>query len=197
MWPFVRESLPAAPARVVEIGCGPLGGFVPGLRSAGYQATGVDPEAPLGDWYRQVEFERSGLSEPADAIIACTSLHHVADLAQVLDLIEASLAPGGAAVIVEWAREQFDEDTARWCFERVPEAPGPPDSAESAGHDNWLAQQRTRWRASRQPWDAYIRSWADSEGLHTGQVILDGLYARFGSAPAAFGPYFFADLTGT
>jgi hypothetical protein len=39
VWPFVRASLPAAPARVVEIGCGPLGGFVPRLESAGYRAT--------------------------------------------------------------------------------------------------------------------------------------------------------------
>ena len=56
-WPFVRTHLPAAPARVVEIGCGPLGGFVPMLESAGYQATGIDPEAPAGSSYRQVEFE--------------------------------------------------------------------------------------------------------------------------------------------
>ncbi len=35
VWPFVRDSLPVAPARVVEIGCGPLGGFVPMLEPAG------------------------------------------------------------------------------------------------------------------------------------------------------------------
>ncbi len=29
LWPLVRTRLPAAPARVVEVGCGPLGGFVP------------------------------------------------------------------------------------------------------------------------------------------------------------------------
>ena len=44
-----------------------------------------------------------------DAIVACTSLHHVADLAGVLDLVAGALVPGGRAVIVEWAREQFDE----------------------------------------------------------------------------------------
>ena len=57
-WPFVRDWLPAVPGAVVEIGCGPLGGFVPMLRSAGYDASGVDPEAPDGPWYHQVEFER-------------------------------------------------------------------------------------------------------------------------------------------
>jgi 2-polyprenyl-3-methyl-5-hydroxy-6-metoxy-1,4-benzoquinol methylase len=39
-------GLPAPPARVLEIGCGPLGGFVPMLRASGYDATGVDPRAP-------------------------------------------------------------------------------------------------------------------------------------------------------
>jgi hypothetical protein len=65
-WPFVRGSLPAAPARVAEVGCGPLGGFVPMLEAAGYQAIGVDPEAPPGPSYRQVEFERYGTAGQLD-----------------------------------------------------------------------------------------------------------------------------------
>src|SRR5215470_4695930 len=80
MWPFVRGWLPVPPAAVLEIGCGPLGGFIPVLRSAGYDATGVDPEAPEGPWYHRVEFERHELASPAAAVVACTSLHHVADV---------------------------------------------------------------------------------------------------------------------
>ena len=79
--------LPVAPARVLEIGCGQQGGFVPMMQAAGYQATGVDPEAPPGPSYRQVEFERYAAPGQLDAIVACTSLHHVADLAGVLDLL--------------------------------------------------------------------------------------------------------------
>ena len=45
LWPLVRTRLPAAPARVVEVGCGPLGGFVPMLRADGYDALGIDPPA--------------------------------------------------------------------------------------------------------------------------------------------------------
>ena len=37
-WPMVRTFLPGPPGEVVEIGCGPLGGFVPMLRSSGYDA---------------------------------------------------------------------------------------------------------------------------------------------------------------
>jgi hypothetical protein len=57
-WEVVIGELPAPPASVVEVGCGPLGGLVPVLRSAGYAATGVDPAAPPGSWYCPVEFER-------------------------------------------------------------------------------------------------------------------------------------------
>src|ERR1700751_2235558 len=118
LWPSVRASLPAPPARVLEIGCGPLGGFVPMLRDGGYEATGIDPEAPEGADFRRVGFEDYRPSRPADAVIACTSLHHVADLRRVVDLAAAALMPDGDLVVVEWARERFDEAAAKWCFAR-------------------------------------------------------------------------------
>jgi SAM-dependent methyltransferase len=187
-WPFVRAWLPVVPARVVEVGCGPLGGFVPMMEAAGYRATGVDPEAPPGPAYRQVEFERYDMSGQLDAIVACTSLHHVADLAAVLDLIAQALVPGGRAVIVEWARERFDEATARWCFARLPEPGDDP---------GWLHRRQAEWRASGQPWDTCFRSWVHAERLHGGQDILDGLAARFDCQALTYGPYFFADLAAT
>jgi hypothetical protein len=67
VWPVVRGRLPAYPAQVVEIGCGPLGGFVPMLRSSGYEALGVDPEAPEGEHHRRVEFEHAELVQLVDA----------------------------------------------------------------------------------------------------------------------------------
>jgi hypothetical protein len=66
MWPFVGAWLPSAPARVLEIGCGPLGGFVPGLLGAGYDAVGVDPEAPDEPGYHQIQFERYQSPQPVD-----------------------------------------------------------------------------------------------------------------------------------
>ncbi len=188
LWPFVRAQLPPSPAPVLELGCGPLGGFVPMLRSGGYDATGVDPEAPPAPGYHQVEFERYDVSRPADAIVACTSLHHVADLDQVLDLVAAALAPGGVLVVVEWAHERFDEATARWCFDRL--TPADDDHG-------WLHRRCAAWRASGQSWDTYCRSWVQEEGLHTGQDILRELHARFDGRLLAYGPYFFPDLAGT
>ena len=58
VWPLVRGQLPSAPATVLEVGCGPLGGVVPALLDGGYDAVGVDPEAPEGSDYQQVELER-------------------------------------------------------------------------------------------------------------------------------------------
>ncbi len=158
------------------------------LHASGYDATGVDPEAPPGPWYVQAEAERYGMPEPAGAIVACASLHHVADLGEVLDLAAAALIPGGVLVVLEWAWERFDEATARWCFGRL----APPGDQ----HD-WLAERRAQWRSSGCTWDAYRRSWAEAEGLHPGEDILRALDARFDCAGLAYGPYYFPDLAGT
>jgi SAM-dependent methyltransferase len=187
LWPLVRAWLPAPAAAVVEIGCGPLGGFVPMMHSAGYAAVGVDPEAPEGPWYHQAEFERYDLPGPAQAIVACTSLHHVADVGEVLDRAAGALAAGGLLVVVEWARERFDDATARWCFDRLP-----PPSDE---HD-WLRHLHDQWRASGLPWDGYCRAWAEEEGLHAGQDIVRELDARFDRQLLTYGPYFFPGLAG-
>ena len=100
--PLVRARLPAPPARVVDIGCGPLGGFVPMLRANGYDAVGIDPQAPQQPHYLRIEFERAELPPQVDAVVASTSLHHVADPADVIDRISSTLTSGGAVVIVEW-----------------------------------------------------------------------------------------------
>jgi SAM-dependent methyltransferase len=184
VWPLVRGCLPAPPARVLEIGCGPFGGFVPMLRSSGFEALGVDPEAPDGGHYRQVEFEQSELERDVDAVVASTSLHHVADPDEVLDRIKTSLAAGGRLVVIEWAWEGFDEATAEWCFERL----GPDEEA------GWLHRRRDEWGASGQSWNAYLRAWAIHERLHSANTLLRLLDERFQRVHLARGPYFFPDL---
>ena len=188
VWPFVQEHLPPAPARVLEIGCGPLGGFVPAMRSDGYEAIGIDPSAPDGPAYRQAEFENHEVSAPVDAIVASLSLHHVGDLNDVLDRIGSALVDGGALVVVEWAHERFDEPTARWCFDRL--------GAADAEGDDWLYRHRDRWRESGQPWDAYLAGWVRDEAMHPGRDIVAGLQARFDTRMTTDGPYFYADLDG-
>jgi len=187
VWPKVRAHLPARPAVVVELGCGPLGGFVPKLQESGYEAIGVDPEAPAGPNYRRVEFERSELPHHVDAALACTSLHHVADPGLVLNKIAERLAPQGVVVVVEWDWERFDETTARWCFARL----GGPEQ------EGWLHHRRHEWAASGQGWADYLRSWANQEGIHPGRKLLDELNQRFIEQMCSYGPYFFSDLINT
>jgi SAM-dependent methyltransferase len=175
---------------VLEIGCGPLGGFVPALRADRYTAVGVDPEAPDEPGYHRVAFEDYQPPAQVNAVVACTSLHHVADLDRVLDQVHDALAPTGVLVVVEWERERFDEPTARWCFARLT-----PTTDDAEG--GWLHRHRDRWTESGLPWDDYLRSWADGEGLHTGEQIAAGLDARFNRLFCAVGPYFFADLADT
>jgi SAM-dependent methyltransferase len=187
MWPVVRGRLPAPPAQVVEIGCGPLGGFVPMLRSSGYEALGVDPKAPDSDDYRRMKFEHLELVQDVDIVVASTSLHHVADPAEVVDRIASSLPSGGMLVVVEWDWEEFDEATADWCFGRL----GPD------GEAGWLHRRRDEWLTSGLPWSAYLREWAEAEQLHSADTLLRLLDVRFHGDHLARGPYFFPDLDRT
>lgn len=156
------------------------------LRSSGYDALGVDPEAPDEEHYCRVEFERAELVRDVDAVVASTSLHHVADPAEVMDRITTTLAAGGSVVVIEWAWEEFDEATADWCFQRL-------GQDEEAG---WLHRRREEWRASGQSWRAYLRAWAEEERLHSAATLLRLLDERFRRVHLAHGPYFFADLAG-
>src|SRR5437016_1936653 len=184
-WPKVRPHLPAPPAHVVEVGCGGLGAFVPALQSCGYEALGIDPVAPEGDSYCRLEVERVELRAKADAEVACTSLHDVAEPGEVLDKVAQLLAPGGAVIVVEWDWESFDEATAQWCFERLGES------------DSWLHHRRQEWLTSGQPWQRYLETWAHKHGIHTGSVVLGELDRRLHCRLRRRGAYFFADLADT
>lgn len=185
LWPNVRPYLPTPPAHVVEVGCGTLGGFVPALQGCGYQAIGVDPVAPKGESYCRLEVERVELSAKADAVVACTSLHHVAEPGEVLDKIVQLLAPGGVVIVVEWDWERFDEATAQWCFERL------------GASEGWLHHRRQEWITSRQPWRRYLETWANEHGIHTGSAVLAELDRRLRRQLCRRGAYFFADLADT
>jgi SAM-dependent methyltransferase len=186
-WPFVAANLPPPPARVVEIGCGSHGGFVPTLHSSGYDAVGIDPHAPDEPGYLQLEFEHAVLPGPMDAVVACTSLHHVTDPEAVAERIAGRLARDGMVIVVEWAWEDFDEPTARWCFERL-------GQDEASG---WLRRRRDAWVASGGTWEASVCDWAQAERLHPGKRLLRTLDEAFDRHSLARGPYFFADLAGT
>lgn len=188
LWPKLRANLPPPPATVVEIGCGRVGGFVPELSDSGYQALGIDPVAPDGSRYRQSEFERSELPELVDAFVACTSLHHVADPAEVLGRVADALTPDGRMIVFEWDWEGFDEATVRWAFERL---------GSSETDETWLHRQRDAWKASGETWEDYLRGWTTEHGLHSGRHLLHELDQRLRRLACERGAYYFRDLADT
>jgi SAM-dependent methyltransferase len=175
---MIRANLPDPPARVLEVGRGSLGGFVPRLAAAGYEAIGVDLEAPDGPQYRRAPFEVTVVAAPFDAVVACTSLHHVAHLGQVVDKVAAVLSDHGVAVVVEWDWERFDEATARWCFERL-------SATEPEG---WLHHRRDGWAASGMVWDEYRRLWATQEGFTPATGCWATWTVAFTARPSPMGP---------
>ncbi|HZT97799.1 MAG TPA: methyltransferase domain-containing protein [Chloroflexota bacterium] len=185
-WPFVRRWLPSAPVRVVEIGCGESGGHIPTLIKEGYDAVGVDPEAPDAEGYLRQTFESYSSEQPVYAVVASLSLHHMEDLPAVLTHVESVLRPGGRLVVVEWISEAFDDDTARWCFaQRLcdPEEPGA-----------WLAKAQTMWTESGLPWSEFLRGWLEEHGLHPAATIQRELKGRFDTLFEDQAPYFYPDL---
>lgn len=188
-WPFIREHLPAPPARIAELGCGRVGGHIPTLLRAGYAAVGIDPEAPEGPEYRRVAFEDFWPDTPMDAVIASVSLHHVHDLGAALEHVSHVLAPDGYLVVVEWISEGFDEATARWCFSH--------QLREFTETNGWLARHHAEWTTSGLSWETYFRGWIEHHGLHAAATIRRELDARFVTVSENSGPYYFADLLNT
>ncbi|MEY9940199.1 class I SAM-dependent methyltransferase [Streptacidiphilus sp. MAP5-3] len=204
LWPFVKEQVPPGPGAVVEIGCGPLGGFVPLLHAKGHHAVGVDPSAPEGPSYRRLRFEdwqpEAG-DLPVEAAVACLSLHHVDDIDALLARVAELMQPGGRLVVREWARERFDEATARWCFDRL--GPDAPEPAEGEGEGEelqrgwWLRRYRQAWQEEGGDWSAYFNGWADAAGLLTGETLLHALEASpFETELLEFDAYFHLALDG-
>jgi SAM-dependent methyltransferase len=187
-WPFVRDQLPPAPAAVIELGCGSSGGHVPALVLAGYQATGIDPEAPARPEYRQLRFEDYRPPYPVAAVVASVSLHHVDDVGLALDHVARMLVPGGKVVVVEWASEDFDQATATWCFGHRLADPAEPGA--------WLAELRAHWVESGLAWPDFHATWRAQHGLHPAAVIRRELESRFTIAAESRGPYYFPDLVG-
>lgn len=185
LWPVVRSNVPPPPARIVDIGCGPHGGFVPMLRDAGFDAIGIDPAAPDAPHYQRVEFERAGLPEPFDAAVASTSLHHVRDPAEVIDTLVASLTTSGVVVVIEWAWERFDDATAEWAFARL------------GDEENWLQRRRDGWLSSGKRWPDYLREWTAEHGLHRSDSIVRLLDERLQRRSLSEEPYLFHALAGT
>jgi SAM-dependent methyltransferase len=110
---FLASRLPPPPARVLEVGCG-SGELAVALAAAGYDVTAIKPEAPDGPIFRRVRLEEFSDAGGFDAVVASTSLHHVADLEGAVDRLAELLRRGGLLVLEEFVRERLAGPTAHW-----------------------------------------------------------------------------------
>ena len=110
---FVLAELPAAPARVLEVGCG-NGELARAVDAAGYEVLAIDPAAPEGEIFRRIKLEELEERERFDAVVAARSLHHIHDLDAGLDRIAAVLRPGGVLVVDDFGWDRLAGATAEW-----------------------------------------------------------------------------------
>lgn len=172
---FVLAQVPPQ-ARVLEVGCG-AGDLARRLDAAGCSVTAIDPDAPTGALFRQVSLEKFAEPGPFDAVVASRSLHHVPDLCVAVEKIASLLAPGGLALLDDYAKERFDLKTAAWYFERRREvaAAGGPEAPSSL--------------------EACVAEWEiDDSHIHGYDAMRTELDRHFDEREFAWVPYLYRDL---
>jgi SAM-dependent methyltransferase len=192
---FVLNQLPPPPCRVLEVGCGTAGGLVPALVEAGYDALGIDPDAPEGERFVRGTFQELEVSntllQGREAIVAGRVLHHVHPLDEGLDRL-AELAP--LLLVDEFARELIEEREQAWYEERYrllaaagAQPPGPPSLDEWRGrhpdlhgHRVLLDALRAGYEERTHEWVPYLHRWlgdAESESIEAELVATGALRA--------------------
>ncbi len=149
---------------MLEVGCGTDGGLVASLFDAGYDPLGVDPRAPEGERFRQVQFEE--IDGEWDAVVAGRVLHHV----NPLDGGIARLAAFAPLLIVdEFAWDRIDTAAQDW-YE------GQHRMLAAAGAHTLGPASIDEWRV-RHP------------GLHPHDLLLDALRAHYQERVLEWVPY--------
>ena len=113
LFAWIRDWLPSPPARILDVGCGD-GASTKRLRTAGFEAIGIDPEAPAEEGFLQLPLEKQPADSRFDAAVAIRSLHHVHALETALDRLHAVLRPWGRLVLFEFAVENLDASARGW-----------------------------------------------------------------------------------
>lgn len=164
---FVLASLPAPPARVLEIGAGE--GWLAAALD-GYDVVAIDPGSESTDVRRVALIDLDEPEASFDAAVAVVSLHHVEPLRASCEKLAALVRPGGLLIVDEVDFERVDERAARWWLGRRGDTSHTPeDMMRVREHMHPLA----RVREALAPWFAvgepvrgpYLYRWDVPEGL--------------------------------
>ena len=171
---FVRAALPAAPARVLEVGAGD-GELAAALTEAGYEVVAIDPAAEAANVRRVALHELDEV--PFDAAVAVVSLHHVEPLAESCERLAALVRPGGVLVVDEIDFERYDERAARWWLDHADHDGDPAEMVAGVrGHMHTVARLREAlapWFATGEPVRGpYLYRWNLPPGLREAEVEL-------------------------
>jgi SAM-dependent methyltransferase len=178
LWSYLERWLPAPPASVVDVGCG-AGESTRRLAELGYEALGIDPEAPAEDGFRRAGLEQLEPTPAFDAAVAIRSLHHVHELWAGVDALAGALRPGGRLVVFEFAIEAVDDRAERWNAEhglaRPTTAAAEPDVAQLAGVRRALEARFRELDAQPAPYLAREAGRADLEAAELERISSGGL----------------------
>jgi SAM-dependent methyltransferase len=176
---FVLGELPPSPARVLEIGCG-AGELALEISEAGYDVLAIDPEAPEGPIFRQTTLEQLDESGAFHAVVASRSLHHIHDLDAAVGRIQSLVRSAGRLILVDFAWERMDPDTADWYF-------GQELALQAAGRLDDVPRSL----------DDALAAWEDEHrGLHTGEAMRTSLSRCFRELRFERTPYLHRTLGG-
>jgi len=184
---FLERHLPAAPARVLEVGAGD-GAIAHALSERGYQMTALDTDgaqepATSIEWI-EADFLHYEPPHPYDAVLFTRSLHHMQPIERALDRARGALAPGGVLIAEEFAFDRVNVHTARWLYdlESVLVAAGILTSAPLEYQEE--RRPLARWRMEHQ----------HDPPLASGHDMLAAARERFELKPVEEAPYLYRYL---
>jgi SAM-dependent methyltransferase len=177
---YVRESLPPAPLRVLEVGAG-SGELAAELASVGYEVVAIDP-ASIGDPVRPIPLvELPEPPESFDAAVAVVSLHHVEPLRESCRRLAEVVRPGGTLVLDEIDAGRFDERAASWWLEHRD-----ADGHEHGGHEHAGPGHGEHEPGTPEEIVAFLR-----RHIHDLATLQDTLGEWFELGPPVRGPYLY------
>jgi SAM-dependent methyltransferase len=103
--------------RILEVGAGD-GELARALREAGHEVRAIDrdPRADDVEGVERLRLEDLEVDEPFEAVVARSSLHHLADVGAAIGALVRALAPGGQLIVLGFAWDLVDFSTASWMY---------------------------------------------------------------------------------